>query len=170
MRGASNVSTAPSAWTRTSVHLFPVACPPFIKTACGPIDNNCRPCAIISRGDLASVRFNKRAASGRLGVSRQACGNSWLISASIAASCKSASPDFETITGSITTGPENCANSSATAAMIAGENSMPSLIASISISDKTVEIWAATISGGISCTAETATVFCAVTAVITLAP
>ncbi len=46
---------------------------------------------------------------------------------------------------------------------------MPSLIDCTERSDSTASIWAATMGAGISCTALTLRVFCAVTAVITLA-
>ncbi len=58
----------------------------------------------------------------------------------------------------------------ATSRIMAGENSIPILIAPTARSSSTASICAPTMAGGISCTAVTARVFCAVTAVITLAP
>ncbi len=63
----------------------------------------------------ASGWFNRRAASGRLGVSRSARGRISAISAATASSCNSASPDFAIITGSTTTAPRNAQSAAATA-------------------------------------------------------
>ena len=75
-----------------------------------------------------------------------------------------------TITGSSTTGTPRPRSPSATASMMAGDDSMPILTAPTAMSSKTASIWAVTMSTGTSCTAVTARVFCAVSAVMTLAP
>ena len=74
------------------------------------------------------------------------------------------------ITGSSTTGTVTPSSASATARMIAGENSIPILTAATSRSSSTAAIWAETTAAGTSCTAVTACVFCAVIAVIALLP
>ena len=126
-------------------------------------------CLAISSGVVASDVFNNRAASGKFGVRRLACGRIREISAITAASCKSASPDFAIITGSTTIGPSNADKRSASVSMIGTENNIPNLTTLTLRSDKTASICAATTSAGTSCTAVTPLVFWAVTAVMTLA-
>ena len=76
-----------------------------------------------------------------------------------------------TMTGSSTTGSRGRRTSaSATASMVCGRESMPILIAPTARSSRTASIWAVTKAGGTSWIAVTAVVFCAVRAVMTLAP
>jgi len=76
-----------------------------------------------------------------------------------------------TITGSTTSGCNSwCVIPATTASMMATLESMPVFRAPIEKSSATASSCDAMIAGSISCTARTPTVFCAVTAVITLSP
>ena len=92
--------------------------------------------------------------------------------ASTASSASSREPDSATITGSWTIGVP-CGSSSsarATVSIVATSPSIPIFTASMPRSSATARIWPVMIAGSIGCTAETATVFCTVIAVIAVRP
>ena len=99
-------------------------------------------------------------ASGRISSTRATTAGGW----------SNTSPDLAIITGSTTTGAATRRRPAATAATIAGENSMPTLTAPTAMSARTASSWAETIAGATSATAVTAQVFWAVIAVTTEAP
>ncbi len=105
------------------------------------------------------------------GVTISARGSSSSRSAWIASSRSSRSPLFATITGSTTRFSIRCRRTpAATVAMIGALESIPVLAASAPMSPSTASSCAAMTSTGISWTAVTPTVFCAVIAVSTLLP
>ena len=104
------------------------------------------------------------------GVSSVARGRRSSRSASTASGRSSRSPLFATITGSTTTRSSWSSTALATARMMAAEDSMPVFAAPTGKSETTAAIWEETSSGSISWTPVTATVFCAVTAVIAERP
>ena len=89
-----------------------------------------------------------------------------------ASSGSSRAPDSATITGSWTTGgsPGSASSAPATASIVAMSPSIPIFTASTPRSSATTRICALMISGGTVSTADTATVFCTVIAVIAVAP
>ena len=108
-------------------------------------------------------------ASGRLGVSRSARGNSSVLSASTASAASSLLPLVDTITGSSTIlFTEYSLSLPAMARTMAAEDTIPIFTASGRMSDSTQSSCFFTNSGGVSCTPETPVVFCAVSDVITL--
>ena len=95
-----------------------------------------------------------------------ASGSSSVRSASTASSRSRRSPLVATITGSTTSVEMPCSRTfAATTRMISEFEIMPVFTASAPMSVTTASIWAATISGGISWTAVTPSVFWAVIAV-----
>jgi hypothetical protein len=84
----------------------------------------------------------------------------------IVAGSASAAPLVAIITGSNTTGTLSASIRSATTSAMAGEPSIPILIASMPMSCAQASIWAATIAGSMATTALTPSVFWAVSAQI----
>jgi hypothetical protein len=107
-----------------------------------------------------------------LGVITVASGSSSSTIAWRAASSSRTAPDSATITGSITIGVSagSSASASRTAKTVSAVPSMPIFTASTPMSSATDFTWAKIISGGTAWTASTATVLCAVSAVIAVMP
>src|SRR5438093_747233 len=110
-------------------------------------------------------------ASWRFGVTRAARGMTRFFKASTASSWSSASPCFETKTGSMTRFRIPVSSTaSATASMMSAEESIPVFAASTPMSSAIARIWAATTPDGTSDTSVTPSVFCTVTEVRALIP
>ncbi len=169
---AARLFPVPSAVTRWSMLSRPAPWPPLISTARAPRATSRRAWATIAAASAATGSPRSTAASGRLGVIRSARGSSRSRSVATASSVISRSPLVATITGSRTTGidPAWRARPSATAAITAVCDSMPIFTALTARSENTLSICRATKSAGTSWMPWTPVVFCAVSAVITLAP
>ena len=171
MRGASRRSAAPSPVTSRSVQTRAVAVAALHQHGArvrGPA--GARPCACIS-----ATRARLRLAEQTRGLG-QVRGQQRRQRQEIPdergerRGCSSTSPDFATMTGSRTTGAAATPSAAATAATMSGGEEHADLDAAMSISSRTASSWASTRSVATSSTAVTARVFCAVIAVMTVAP
>ena len=145
--------------------------PPLSNTAAAPLFSKICPCANISFSSRAGAWPLKAASSLKLGVTTSASGSSWAHMAATVFSSAKPSPEVATITGSSTTNSKRRRrNTAATASIAATSANMPIFTASMRISSSTASHCAVIISGGNACTARTPQVFCAVMAVMALAP
>ena len=161
----------PVASHRMSTASSPLPCPPLRSTAWHPSARSAWACAATSASLVASLASSRRAASGRLGVIRRACGNSSRFSASTASASSRTSPLVATITGSTTSGRRGPSRSRrATASTMPALASIPVLMAPTARSHSTASICATTKEAATGSTAATPCVFCAVSAVMTEAP
>ena len=169
-RGAgSRSSTRPSA--KKSMLSAPPACPPLTSTARAPCRSSRSAWARICVSSAAKLSSSRAAASGRLGVRIDARGNSRCRSTSTASRASSSRPVEAAITGSSTTFRSAWRSSaSATASITAAVPSMPIFTAPTARSEHTASSCAVTNCGDTISTAVTPCVFCAVSAVITVAP
>ena len=169
-RGASKLTGSIPA-KRMSVAVGPSAWPPLIRTALAPASFSCHACMAISYSLRAGEPASSAAASARLGVISVASGISIERSASTASGSSSGSPLAAIITGSSTTGTPAKSSQAFGDGLDDRARGEHADLDGIDLEVRaTARICASTKSGGTTWTASTRCVFCAVSAVITLAP
>src|SRR5579875_3143647 len=149
----------------------PSSAPPVIRAACAPMRTRSIAARRIAARSLTSSRPSRISASRRLGVTSAASGNMCSRIAATAPGASSKSPLAATITGSTTTlGILRSRTRCATASITSSRASIPVLAAATGKSSITASICAAINAGSRSATERTPAVFCAVSAVLPLAP